>query len=90
MIVYNCYMSTFISIRILKCGGVLAFILLTVYTHTLKYLYNAVHVHVHIFYIFAKRTDTVRTVSSGKTETDQSNVHAHVYVIINTTLGTVI
>jgi hypothetical protein len=68
----------------------LAFILLTVYTHTLKYLYNVVHVHVHIFYIFAKRTDTVRTVSSGKTETDQSNVHAHVYVIINTTLGTVI
>jgi hypothetical protein len=27
---------------------------------------------------------TVRTVSSGKSETDQSNVHALVYVIINT------
>ena len=84
-------MSTFISTRILKCGGVLAFILLTVYiSHTHKYLYNAVHIHVHIFCIFVNRTDTVRTVSSGKTETDQSNVHAFVYVIINTTLGTVI
>jgi hypothetical protein len=46
--------------------------------------------HVHIFYIFADRTDTVRTVSPGKTESDQSNVHALVHVIINTTLGTVI
>ena len=35
-------------------------------------------------------TDTVRTVSSGKTETDQSNVHAFAHVIISTTLGTVI
>ena len=48
------------------------------------YLYNAVHIHVHIFCISANRADTVRTVSSGKTETDQSNVHAFVYVIINT------
>jgi len=54
------------------------------------YLYNVVHLYVHIFYIFANRTDTVRTVSSGKTETDQSNVHALVHVIINTTLSTVI
>ena len=61
--------------------------------NTLKYLYNAVHLHVHIFYIFAKRTDTVRTVSSGKTETDQSNVYAleaNAHVIISTTLGTVL
>ena len=60
--------------------------------NTLKYLYNAVHIHVHIFYIFVKRTDTVRTVSSGKTETDQSNVYAleaNAHVIISTTLGTV-
>jgi hypothetical protein len=60
------------------------------YIHTHKYLYNAVHIHVHIFYIFATSTDTVRTVSFGKTETDQSNVHALVHVIINITLGTVI
>ena len=60
--------------------------------NTLKYLYNAVHIHVHIFCIFLKRTDTVRTVSSGKTETDQSNVYvleANTHVIISTTLGTV-
>ena len=49
--------------------------------------------YVHIFYIFVKRTDTVRTVYSGKTETDQSNVYAleaNTHVIISTTLGTVI
>ena len=69
---------------------VLAFILLTVYNNTHKYLYNAVHLHVHIFNIFANRTDTIRTVSSGKTETDQSNLHALAHVIISTTLGTVI
>ena len=49
-------------------------------------------IHVHIFCIFVKRTDTVRTVSSGKTETDESNVYAleaNVHVIISTTLGTV-
>ena len=63
VIVYNCYMNTLISTCIFKCGGVLAFILLTVYIKTLKYLYNAVHIHVHIFCIFLKRTDTVRTVS---------------------------
>ena len=60
--------------------------------NTLKHLYNPVHIHVHIFYIFVKRTDTVRTVSSGKTETDQSNVYAleaNDHVIISTTLGTV-
>ena len=90
MIVNNGYMYTLISTYIFKCGGVLALILLTVYIHSHKYLYNAVHIHVHIFCIFVNRTDTVRTVSSGKTETDQSNVHAFVYVIINTTLGTVI
>ena len=69
-------MNTVISTCILKCGGVSALILLTVYINTHKYLYNAVHLHVHIFYIFANHTDTVRTVSSGKTETDQSNVYA--------------
>ena len=85
-------MNSLISTCIFKCGGVLALILLTVYFNTHKYLYNALHLHVHIFYIFAKRTDTVRTVSSGKTETDQSNVHALdalAHVIISTTLGTV-
>ena len=58
--------------------------------NTHKYLYNAVHIYVHIFYIFVN--DTVRTVSSGKTETDQSNVYAleaNTHVIISTTLGTV-
>ena len=63
-----------------------------IHYNTLKYLYNVVHIHVHIFCIFVKRTDTVRTVSSGKTETDQSNVHALdalAHVIISTTLGTV-
>ena len=68
------------------------FILLTVCFNTHKYLYNAVHLQVHIFYIFANRTGTVRTVSSCKTETDQSNVHALdalAHVIISTTLGTV-
>ena len=76
----------------LHVRSILAFILLTVYINTHKYLYNAVHLHVHIFYIVANRTDTVRTVSSGKTETDQSNVYALdalAHVIISTTLGTV-
>ena len=43
-------------------------------------------------YIIANRTDTVSTVSSGKTETDQSNVYAleaNAHVIISTTLGIV-
>ena len=60
--------------------------------NTLKYLYNAVHPHVYIFYIFVKSTDTVRTLSSGKTETDHSNVYAleaNDHVIISTTLGIV-
>ena len=60
--------------------------------NTPKHLYNAVHLHVHIIYIFVNRTDTVRTVSSGKTETDQSNVYAleaNAHVIISTTLGIV-
>ena len=45
-------------------------------------------------YIIANRTDTVSTVSSGKTETDQSNVPVYAldalaHVTISTTLGTV-
>jgi hypothetical protein len=77
-----------IYIQVWRCISI--YITHCIYSHTHKYLYNAVHIHVHIFCIFVNRTDTVRTVSSGKTETDQSNVHAFVYVIINTTLGTVI
>ena len=37
VIVYNCYMNTLISTYIFKCGGVLAFILLTVYSNTHNY-----------------------------------------------------
>ena len=73
-----------ISIYITHCTHLT---LLCIYTTV-----NAVHIHVHIFCIFVKRTDTVRTVSSGKTETDQSNVYAleaNAHVIISTTLGTV-
>ena len=69
VIVYNCYMNTLISTWIFKCGDVLAFILLTVYINTHKYLYNAVHLHVHIFNIFANPTDTVRTASVQCTRT---------------------
>ena len=76
-----------IYIQVWRCISI--YITHCIYIHTHKYLYNVVHLHVHIFYIFVNRTDTVRTVSSGKTETDQSK-HALVHVIINTTLGTII
>ena len=46
MIVYVCYMYT------LKCGGVLAFILLTVYIHTHNYLYIAYTTTFIVQYIY--------------------------------------
>ena len=50
------------------------------FSYLVKLTYQAdeinvyLHLYYSLFYIFANRTDTVRTVSSGKTETDQSNV----------------
>jgi len=44
-------MYTLISICIFKCGGVLAFIILTVYIHIHNYLYLTSHTYTYISFI---------------------------------------